>query len=140
MSAGWLPPATWTETQAQLRKTGSVTLDANGNGVIIFDPDNARQRWVVTSVVVSDNQSATATVIPVAQVALNTTALSTMSQGNQRSATWSGIQDTFQGSMDVGPCDFMAVLFSPPPGTSGSVLAGVICTAIVTGTKYGRVA
>jgi hypothetical protein len=140
MSAGWLPPATWTETQAQLRKTGSCTLDANGNGVIIFDPDNARQRWVVTSVVVSDNQSATSTVIPVATVALNTTALSTMSSGNQRGATWSGNQDTFQGSLDVGPCDFMAVLFSPPPGTGGSALAGVICTAIVTGTKYGRVA
>lgn len=140
MTAGWVPPAGWTETQAQLRKTGSVTLDANGNGVIIFDPDNARQRWVVTGVVVSDNQAATSTVIPVATIALNTTSLSTMSPANQRGATWSGNQDTFGGALDVGPCDFMAVIFSPPPGTGGSVLAGVICTAIVTGVKYGRTA
>jgi hypothetical protein len=134
----WQPPAAWVEVQSQLRKTGSVTLDANGNGVLTFDPSSARERWVVNSVVVSDNQSATSTVIPIATLALNTTALSTMSPGNQRGSTWSGNQDTFQGSMDVGPCDFLSVIFGPPPGTSGTSIAGAICTAIVTGSKFTR--
>jgi len=134
----WQPPAAWTEVQGQLRKTGSVTLDANGNGTLIFDPSSARERWVVNEVVVDDNQSATATTIPIATVALNSTAQSTMSLANQRGTTWSGNQDTFGGNMDVGPCDFMAVIFGPPPGTSGTPLTGVICTAIVTGVKYIR--
>lgn len=134
----WKPPAHWDETESQLRKSGQVTLNSAGKGVLIFDPENARQRWVVNQVVVTTNQSATSTVIPVATIALNTTDFSTMSPGNQRSATWSGNQDTWQGEEDVGPCDFFSVLFTPPPGTSGTPLAGVICTAVVTGTKYTR--
>jgi hypothetical protein len=105
------------ETASQLRATGSVTLDQNGNGVINFDPDNARQRWEVTSVVVSTNQPATATVVPVATTALNTTDITQLSQGNNRGQSWSGNQDTFGGQADVGPCDYFAVAFSPPPGT-----------------------
>jgi hypothetical protein len=127
-----------TEVSGQLKKSGQVTLDANGNGVLIFDPDNAWQRWETSSVVVSTNQPASATVIPVATLALNSITLATMSGGNQRGATWSGNQDVFSGTMHVGPCDFMSVMFSPPPGQAGSALAGVVCTAVVTGTKYTR--
>lgn len=131
---------TWpvTEAQAPLKKSGQVTLDANGNGVLHFDPDNAHQRWEVTSVVVSTNQGATATVVPVATVALNSTDITTMSAGNARGASWSGNQDTFQGQVDVGPCDFLTVLFSPAPGQNAAALAGVIASAVVTGTKYTR--
>ena len=126
------------ETTGILRKTGQVKLDANGNGVLTFDPDNARQRWEVTSVVVTTDQAATATTIPVVTLAINTTALSTMSAGNQHGATWSGNQDTFQGNLPVGPCDYLSILFSPAPGASGTPLAGVIAAAVVGGTKYTR--
>lgn len=126
------------ETEAQLRKTGQVALDSTGNGVLTFDPDNARQRWVVTGIVVSTNQAATATVVPVATAALNTAAFATLSAGNNRGQSWSGNQDTFGGQIDVGPCDFLTVAFSPPPGQSGSSMSGVIASAVITGTKYTR--
>lgn len=127
-----------TEIQGQLKQSRQVTLDANGNGVLTFDPDNARQRWVVRQVVITTNQSATATVVPVVTLALNTQAFSTMSPGNQRGSTWNGNQSTFTGAEDVGPCDYFTVMFRPPNGASGSSLAGVICTAVVTGDKYTR--
>ena len=126
------------EVSAELRKTGQVTLDATGNGVLTFDPDNARQRWEVTGIVVATNQNATATVVPVATAALNTTTFATLSAGNNRGQSWSGNQDTFAGKIDVGPCDFLAVAFSPPPGQSGSPMSGVIASAVITGTKYTR--
>lgn len=127
-----------TETQGQLKKSGTVTLDANGNGTLTFDPDNARQRWEVTSVIVSTNQAANATVVPVATVALNTADIAVLSDGNNRGASWSGNQDSFAGKIDVGPCDFLTVGFAPAPGQSGTPLAGVIAKAVVTGTKYTR--
>lgn len=124
------------EVTAQLKKSGQVTLDANGNGVLTFEPDSANQRWVVTSVVVKTNQPANATVVPVATIAVNTVDITTMSDGNNRGQSWSGNQDTFSGSQDVGPCDFLTVAFSPAPGQSGAALAGVVASAVVTGTKY----
>lgn len=130
-----------TEIQAQLKKSGQVTLDTNGNGVLTWDPDNARQRWEVTGITVTTNQPATATVVPVATVALNTADITTLSAGNQRGASWSGNQDAFTGQVDVGPADFLAVAFSPPPGsTAGQIagLSGVIASAVVTGTKFTR--
>lgn len=135
---GWEPPDHWSEIKSQLRKSGQVTLNSAGKGYIAFDPDSMRQRWVVTSVVVTTNQNASSTVVPVATVALNSTDVSTASPGNLDSATWSGNQDTWDGEMDVGPCDFFAVLFAPPTGQSGTPLSGVICTAVIKGTKYTR--
>jgi hypothetical protein len=137
----WTPPAHWVEVQYQLKKSMSVTLDSTGNGVIIFQPDGAHQRWDVSSVVVSTNQASTSTTIPIATLALNTISNATLSPGNSRGSTWSGNQDTFTGSLDVSPCDFMSVIFTPPPGatpTQVATLSGVICTAIVTGAKYTR--
>ena len=135
---GWTAPAHWTETESQLKKTGSVTLDANGNGTIIFDPDNARQRWIVEQVAVKTNQSSTATLVPIAQIALNTVDVTILSAGLYFGASWSGNQDTFRGSIDVGPCDFLTIAFSPPPMQSGASLSGVIAYATVTGSKYTR--
>ena len=130
-----------TETQGLLHQAGQVTLTSAGQGVLIFDPSSARERWEVTSVVVSTNQAATATVVPVATVAKNTTAVSTLSQGNNRGQSWSANQDTFAGKTDIGPCDFLSVLFGPPPGATGgqiAVLSGVIAYATVSGAKFTR--
>jgi hypothetical protein len=130
-----------TEIQGQLYQAGSVKLDSNGNGVITLDPSNARQRWVVKSVVVSTNQAATATVVPVATVAKNTSIVSNLSQGNNRGQSWSGNQDVFAGEIDISAADYLSVLFSPPPGaTSGQIatLSGVIGYATVTGDKFTR--
>lgn len=128
--------ATVVETSAPLKKSGQVTLNANGNGILTFDPDHANQRWEVDSVVVKTNQPATATAVPVATLALNTADITVLSDGNNRGQSWSGNQDTFQGKVDVGPCDFLTIAFSPAPGASGAALAGVIASAVVTGTKY----
>jgi hypothetical protein len=130
-------PAT-SEIASQLKVSGSVTLNASGNGVITFSSDHANQRWVISRVVVATNQAATATTIPYATLGLNTTAMSTMSAGNNLGVTASGNQDVFSGQLDIGPVDFLAVLFAPPPGQSGAPLAGVIASAVLTGTKYSR--
>jgi hypothetical protein len=126
------------ETESQLVQAGQVTLNSSGQGVLTFDPSNARQRWVVKSVVVSTNQAATATNVPVATVCKNTTQVSQLSQGNSRGSSWSGNQDTFSGEIDISPADFLSVLFGPAPGASGSPLSGVVCYATVTGTRYTR--
>ncbi len=129
------------ETEGQLLQAGQVTLDSSGNGVLTFEPANARQRWVVQSVVVRTSQAVTATVIPVATVAKNTMIASQLSQANSRGQSWSGNQDVFAGQVDISPADYLSVLFTPPPGaTAGQIatLAGVIAYATVTGTKYTR--
>lgn len=127
-----------TEITSDLKKSGQVKFDATGHGVLIFDPDHANQRWEVDFVVVGTNQSATATTVPVVTLAMNTTAFGTLSAGNNQGATWNGNQETFSGRWDVGPCDFLSVLFSPPAGNPGTALAGVIGYAVVTGSKYTR--
>lgn len=132
-------PDGWVERSAPLRASGTVTLDATGNGVIIFDPDHANQRWEVTSVVVSTNQAGTATTVPVVNLATNTDSFALMASYNAKGASWSGNQDTWSGdTIDVGSCDSFSVVFSPVPGTSGAALSGVIAKATVTGTKYTR--
>lgn len=135
---GWTPPKHWVEDEAQLKKSGSVKLNVNGQGTIYFDPDTARQRWVVTTVIVTTNQAFSAGTVPTVNLALNSNDITTMSDGNARGATWSGNQDTWSGEIDVSPADFLSVIFSPPAGQSGTSLNGVICNAVVTGVKYNR--
>ena len=88
-------------------------------------------------VVVTTNQSSLAGGPGDDPSAINTISLSTMSPGNQRGTTWSGNNDTFRGQIDMG-----AARFPPPYCThrrkSGTPLAGVIATAVVTGAKYTR--
>ncbi len=130
-----------TEIEGVLVKSGTCKLDSTGNGTVTLDPENARQRWEVKSVVVSTNQAATATVVPVATVAKNTAIASQLSQGNNGGQSWSGNQDVFAGQWDIGPADFLSVLFTPPPGATSpqiSALSGVICYVTVTGSKYTR--
>lgn len=126
------------ELTSQLKASGQVKLDATGHGVIQFYPDHANQRWEVDTVVVSTNQAATATTVPVASLALNTVSSATMSPGNAQGSTWNGNQETFTGQVLVGECDFLAVLFSPPAGNAGTALSGVIASAVLSGTKYTR--
>lgn len=126
------------EIESQLKKSGQVTLNAAGQGVLIFDPDNARQRWEITQVVVKTNQNSTATTVPFVQLALNTVDAGSMSDGNMRGQSWNGNQETFTGLENVGPCDFFTVIFTPPTGVAGAPLAGVICSAVVTGSKFTR--
>jgi len=126
------------ETESQLHQAGEVTLNAAGQGVLTFDPSNARQRWVVSSVVVSTDQAADATVVPVATVAKNTAIVSNLSQGNARGSSWSGNQDVFAGEIDISAADYLSILFAPAAGQSGSALAGVIAYATITGTIYTR--
>ncbi len=131
-------PARDGEIEGLLKKSGQVTLDSGGNGVLIFSTDHANQRWEIEEVVVKTNQSATATVVPFVTLALNSSDISTMSDGNNRGQTWNGNQETFTGTEDVGPCDNFSVIFSPPTGTSGASMAGVVASAVLTGTKYTR--
>lgn len=126
------------EITSDLKKSGQVTLNASGIGVLQFYPDHANQRWEVDTVVVSTNQTATATTVPVASLALNTVDPSTASAGNAQGSTWNGNSETFTGTLKVGECDFLAVIFTPPAGASGTPLAGVIGSAVLTGTKYTR--
>jgi hypothetical protein len=129
----------WVETAYNLRTSGSVVLDADGNGAILFDTDSGNTRWEVDNVVVSTDQAATATTIPVVNLAVNTVTADTLTDDNKRGATYSGNQDQWSGgTIDVGHCDYFSVLFSPPPGTSGAPLSGVLAKAVVTGTKYTR--
>lgn len=127
-----------TEIQSQLKKSGQVTLNAAGNAVLQFYPDHANQRWEVDSVVVATNQAATATTVPYVSLALNTVDAATASAGNAQGSTWNGNSETFTGKILVGECDFLAVLFTPPTGSSGTPLSGVIGSAVVTGTKFTR--
>lgn len=127
-------PDGYTETQAGLRKSGNVVLDASGNGTIPFTTENARQRWVINTVVVATSQAATATPVPQAGVYVNGVylgAAATTSAGGSEGVTWSGSQDTFAGSTELGPCDQLAVVF-----TAG--IAGTTAYANLRGTKYTR--
>ena len=141
MVSGFVPPPAWTEVASQLRTSGRAVLNSAGNGAVSFSPDNANQRWVIASVVVSTNQPAAAQVVPQCTLALNTTDITQLSQGNARGTSWSGNNDTFSGAVDVGPCDFVSLLFYPPPGSSSgqiAALAGVAANVVITGTKYTR--
>lgn len=116
-----------TEQAGQLHKSVSVVLDGTGYGVCEFTPENARQRWEVTSVVVSTTQAQNVAPYPVAEVFVNDVS----SAGNSQGATWTGNQDTFTGTVDVGPCDNLSVVFS-------GGIAGTVATARLGGTKYTR--
>ena len=126
------------ELRSNLKQSGQVKLNASGVGVLQFYPDHANQRWEVDTVVVSTNQAATATTVPFVSLALNTVDPSTASAGNAQGTTWNGNNETFTGRIEVGECDFLSVIFAPPPGASGAPLSGVIGAVVINGTKYTR--
>lgn len=125
-----------TEITGALKRSGNVTLDANGNGVIEFSPVHARQRWEVNGVIVSTNQAQTTSPVPIANVLVNGVyvgKVTVLSPGQSLGATWSGSQDTFSGTAQIGPCDNLSVAF-----TGG--IPGTIAFANVLGTYYTRTA
>lgn len=129
------------EVSALLRTSGNATIGADGSAVIDFNTDNAWQRWEVEHVHVETNQSATATTVPYASVALNSPVFATMSRGNVKGTSFSGNSDEFQGKVDVTSGDTFDVVFFPPPGSTPAQIAslvGVICSCTITGTKYTR--
>ena len=141
MTAGFIAPSHWNETPSQLRKSGQVTLNASGNGALTFETDSSNQRWVITQIVINTNQPATAVAVPQCTLALNTTDITQLSQGNTRGTSWSGNNDTFSASIDVGPMDFVSLLFFAPPGSTVAqvaALSGVIAGATIQGVKYTR--
>lgn len=124
------------EVEGELHKGGSVVLTAGGaglpgdstpGGVIILQPANAHQRWVVTEVDVSTNQGPTQIPVPTAEVFVN----GQLSRMNSRGATWSGNQDSFTGNVKVGPCDYLQIVFT------GGIL-GSTASAVVEGNYYTR--
>jgi hypothetical protein len=135
---GYTPPDSWTEVSGPLRKSGTVKLDANGKGVIMFTPSNANQRWVISTVITTTDQSATASLIPYVTGAVNSYDIAAMSPANQFGTSWDGNNDSFSGDIDVSPGDTFCVLYYPPPGQSGSSLSGVHATAVIQGTYYTR--
>lgn len=141
MTAGFVPPANWVETASALRTSAQGTLNAAGIATLSFTPESANQRWVVSRIVVNTNQLAVATTYPYVTLALNTSDITQLSQGNQRGTSFSGNTDAYAGAVDVGPCDFLSLLFFPPPGSSPAqiaALAGVMANAVLIGTKYTR--
>jgi hypothetical protein len=118
-----------TEAPGQVKKSGQVTLDQNGYGVITFCPDNAWQRWEINQVVVSTNQAATDVPVPVAEVFVNDVS----SRGNSEGGTSSGNQDVLVGLINVGPVDQLSVVW-----TGG--IPGSVATTVITGASYTRIA
>lgn len=115
------------EDEGDLNEFGKVKLDASGNGTIDFDVDNAWQRWVIDSIVVSTSQASTQTPYPTAEVFAGPIA-PPFSQG----ATWTGNQDTFKGRVDLDSGSELHVVF-----TAG--IAGTIANARIHGKRYTRI-
>jgi hypothetical protein len=141
-----------TEAAGQLRLSGSAVMGA-GQAVISFDPSNARQRWEVTGVVVSTDQAASATAVPVVAVVLNAADRVPVSQGGKRSHSWDGNMVTLAVKVKAGPADSVAVVFTDPGAASaasgiyldeytatypGTAMDGITCYATITGTRYTR--
>ena len=132
---------TFGETTGQLRSAGTTILNPAGQGTVYFSPGSANERWEVTYVGVSTNQPQATTITPIATLALNSNDTATMSQANARGSSWSGNQDAFTGLVHVGACDFLSVLFYPPPGATPAQitqLAGVVASVVLTGTRYTK--
>jgi hypothetical protein len=140
------------EIAGLLRLSGSAVMGA-GQAVISFDPPNARQRWEVTGAIISTDQPATATAVPVAAVVLNAADRVPVSQGGKRSHSWDGNMVTLPLRVQAGPADSVAVVFTDPGAASaesgvyldtytatypGTAMDGTVCYATITGTRYTR--
>lgn len=122
-------PARAGELEALLKKNGSVKLDANGNGTLYFDPDNANQRWEISGTVISTDQGLT-TPYPLATGYVGPET----STGNAVWASASGNQDVIGQQGD--PLYLDAALTYAIVWTGG--VAGSHAFAQVSGHKYTR--
>jgi hypothetical protein len=110
-----------------LHRSGSVTLDADGDGTLFWVPDNGNQSWQITYIAVQTNQSPTATIVPQVAAYVNTPT----SMGNYGGASWAGNQTSFTGLYKVGPCDTFYIVF-----TAG--VPGTVANANLEGTYQTR--
>lgn len=106
-------------------RAGSAVLDVNGNGLIVFDSDNAWQTVTVEYVVVSTDQAA-GTSIPTVRVYKGEPAAANFEGG-----TIDGNLDTGVGRIVMGPADEIQVKF-----TGG--VPGSRATARLSGTFVTR--
>ena len=114
------------EEPGYLNESDNVVLDSNGNGTVDFDVDNAWQRWVIDSIVVSTSQGSTQTPYPTAEVYAGPIA-PPFSQG----ASWTGNQDTFKGRVDLDSGSELHIVWK-------GGIPGTTATARIHGTRYTR--
>lgn len=115
----------WEEV-GSIRRRLSVTLDSSGNGSVTFIVRHANQRWIITYIGVSTNQSPSTAPYPTA----------TVYEGPQQAgmadgATWTGNQDTFTGRFVMDAGTDLTVAF-----TGGIV--GSVATVVIEGTNELR--
>jgi hypothetical protein len=139
------------EITGQLRLSGQAAVNS-GVAVIRFDPGSGRERWEVRSVVASTNQAASATSIPKVAVMLGASQFVPVSQAGNRGHSWDGNMVTLACNVNVGPADWLGIVFtSPDPYETtgvyldmytdaypGTLADGTICYAVITGTRYTR--
>lgn len=116
--------------------SGVAVIDANGCGTICFTPADG-EHLTVTRVRVRTNQDENATVVPLATIVKNTTDVAALWGNLSFGASRTGNDDTWTGITEIGPGEILSVMFYPPSvqPDEASVLAGVIASAKITGTK-----
>lgn len=110
-----------TPAPQQLDVSGSVVLDASGNGSVSLAPESFRT-WTVTTINVATSQAPTE--VPVPQVRVHLGGI-----GGQRVAqSWMGNQSTATGSLMVQPSQPLVVewLNGVPGSTATAWLYGTM--------------
>lgn len=108
--------------------TGTVTLDANGNGTITLQPGSHWLRWEVTHVNVKTSQASGTTPVPTAEVYVNDSA----EFANHHGGTRDGDLDVSRGRVPMDGTDVLLVVF-----TGG--IAGTTAFASAFGEYTARV-
>lgn len=118
-----MPKPSWHEI-GPVRRGQRTTLDASGNGSIVFDVFSANHKFDLDSVVVKASG---------AQPALfpQVTLYNGINQQDARSqgASWVGGQVTFRGHIEMNNADSLTVGFSKG-------VAGMVVTAVIEGINY----
>jgi hypothetical protein len=115
--------ADWVK-QGSVRRRQNVTLDGNGDGTITFGVDwSANHKWIITSLLVSTTQAPTTAPYPTA-----TAYLGGQQVGVSEGATWTGNQDIFTGTAEMGADELYVVWTGGVPGS--------VATAIIEGDSY----
>jgi hypothetical protein len=113
------------ETEASLDETGSVVLDASGNGTVVLRPSNAHERWVITTTVVRVNSG---TNIP---SCVTYAGSSGVTGGTPVDTTVTGNGDSSDTRVEINPGSFFTVVW-----TGGDV--GATASVTVTGKRIQR--
>jgi hypothetical protein len=102
-------------TEQRLEEQGSVTLDANGYGLVLLAPESFRT-WVVTTINVRTSQGTTETPVPQCTVYRGGVGGPIIAQ------TWMGNRSTATGRETVQPSEPLAVEWTNGvPGSTATV-------------------